>query len=400
MAGLQIRSLMLGLAAAVWAAASLPAAAQTVKVGLILTMSGPQASIGDEMRKGVDLYIKQHEAELPAGVKLDLVARDDGGPNPDVAKRLAQELITRDHVNLLAGIVYSPNLAAVAPLTGQAKTPLVDMNAAGVELVRLSPYIVRVSFTLWQIAMPMGEWAGKNGCKSGFIAVSDFIPGHDAEGAFTKGLTDNGGKIVGTVRFPLVSPDFVPVVQRIKDAKPNCAFTFVPAAKQATAFVKAWNDLGMKEAGIQLVTTQDVMVDDEIPNMGETPLGIVSTGNYSPGAKRPANQAFTTAWHKAYGDGSIPTFFAVGAYDGMAAIFDLVKATKGQFTTDQAIAFLSKWQNPQSPRGPISIDPLTRDIIQNIYLRRVEKIGGKLENVEIATYPNQKDPWKEMHPAK
>jgi branched-chain amino acid transport system substrate-binding protein len=398
MAGSHIRSLALALAA--FAAAALPAAAQTVKVGLILTMSGPQAQIGDQMKKAIDLYVKQHEKELPPGVKLEPVARDDGGPNPDVAKRLAQELITRDHVNLLAGVVYSPNAAAIAPLTAQAKLPFVIMNAAGVEIPRLSPYIVRASFTLWQIAMPMGQWAAKHGCKQGFVAVSDFIPGHDAEGAFTKGLTDNGGKVVGTLRFPLVSPDFVPIVQRIKDAKPQCAFIFVPAAKQATAVVKAWHDLGLNEAGIRLVTTQDVMVDDEIPNMGETPLGVVSTGNYSPGAKRPANQAFVAAWHKAYGADSIPTFFAIGAYDGMAMIFDLIKATKGQFTPDQAMAILSHWKNPQSPRGPIAIDPATRDIIQNVYLRRVEKVGGKLANVEIATYPNQKDPWKELHPAK
>jgi branched-chain amino acid transport system substrate-binding protein len=386
------------LIAAVIAVAQ-PGAAQTVKVGAILTLSGPQAQIGDEMQKAIKLYVKLHEKELPPGVKLEVVTRDDTGPNPDVAKRLAQELITRDHVQLLAGIVFSPNATAVAPLTAEAKVPFVDMNAAGVNIPRLSPYVVRFSFTLWQIALPMGQWAAKR-YKTGYVAVSDFIPGHDAQDAFTKGFTDGGGKILGTIRFPLISPNFVPVVQRIKDAKPQCAFVFVPAAKQATAFVKAWSDLGLKDAGVNLVTTQDVMVDDELPNMGDAPLGIVSTGNYSIAAKRPQNEAFLAAWHREYGAASTPTFFSVGSWDGMAAIFGLIKATKGKFTADQAMAFFAKWKDDNSPRGPIAIDPKTRDIVQNVYLRRVEKVDGKPTNVEIETFAMQKDPWKELNPAK
>ncbi len=259
---------------------------------------------------------------------------------------------------------------------------------------------MRVSFTLWQISLPMGQWAAKQGYKKAYIAVSDFIPGHDAEGGFTKGFTDGGGQIIGTTRIPLSQLDFVPILQRIKDAKPQVVFIFVPAGKYATAVMKAWSDLGLKEAGIQLVTTQDVMLDEELPNMGEIPLGIVSTGSYSAAATRPQNKAFLAAWHSAYGDKAIPDFAAVGGWDAMTAIFDMLKATGGKFTADQAMEFFKNWKNPDSPRGPIMIDPETRDIIQNVYLRRVEKVDGQLANVEFETIPNVKDPWKELNPPK
>jgi branched-chain amino acid transport system substrate-binding protein len=390
----------IALAAAALCALALPAAAQTVKIGFINTYSGPFAQAGDELDKGVKLYIKEHEKDLPPGVKIELVVRDDTGPNPDVAKRVAQELITRDQVQLIAGEIASPNAAAIAPLTAEAKTPFVIMNAAGVNIPRLSPYVVRVSFTLWQISLPMGQWAAKNGYKKAYIAVSDFIPGHDAEGAFTKGFTDNGGEIVGTTRIPLSQLDFAPVLQRIKDAAPQAVFIFVPAGKYATAVMKAWADLGLRDAGIQLVTTQDVMLDEELPNMGDIPLGMVSTGNYSSVANRPQNKAFLAAWNQAYTDKAIPDMFSVGGWDGMAAIFDMLKATKGKFTADEAMTFFKNWKNPDSPRGPIAIDPETRDIVQNVYLRRVEKVDGRLANVEFETIPQVKDPWKQLNPPK
>jgi branched-chain amino acid transport system substrate-binding protein len=391
-----------GLALALAAVVGLvvPAAAQTIKIGLVNSYSGPFAQAGDELDKGLRLYIKEHDKDLPSGVKVELVVRDDTGPNPDVAKRVAQELITREHVQLLAGVIASPNAAAIAPLTAEAKVPFVIMNAAGVAIPRLSTYVVRVSFTLWQMSLPMGQWAAKNGFKKAYVAVSDFIPGHDAEGGFTKGFTDNGGEIVGTTRIPLSTLDFAPVLQRIKDAKPQAVFIFVPAGKYATAVMKAWTDLGMKEAGIQLVTTQDVMLDEELQNMGDTPLGMISTGNYSSAATRPQNEAFLKAWNAAYTDKAIPDMFSAGGWDGMAAIFDMLKATKGQFTADEAIAFFKTWKNPDSPRGPIAIDPETRDIVQNIYLRKVEKKDGKLANIEFETIPNVKDPWKELNPPK
>ncbi|MFZ2006877.1 MAG: ABC transporter substrate-binding protein [Stellaceae bacterium] len=378
---------------------SLAARADTVKVGIINSYSGFVAEAADEMQKGIDLYAKLHDKDLPDGVKIELLKRDDTS-NPEVGKRLAQELITRDHVQALMGIILSPVAAAVAPLTAEAKVPLVLTNAAGVQLTRLSPYIVRTSFTLWQQCQPIGKWAAERGWKTGYTEVTDFIAGHDSEGAFVKGFTDGGGKILDSVRFPVQNPDFVPFVQRVKDAKPDVAFLWVPAQTQATAMMNAVRDLGLREAGIHIVSAQDLLPDEQLPKMGDTPLGLITAGNYSTAGDRPANKAFLAAWAKEYGDQSIPDFFSVDGWDGMAAIYDLVKQTKGKFTAGEAMAFLSHWKNPDSPRGPIEIDPNTRDIVQNIYIREVKKVDGKLANVEIQTIPMVKDPWKELNPAK
>jgi branched-chain amino acid transport system substrate-binding protein len=375
------------------------AGAQTVKIGIINSYSGFVAQAADEMQKGMDLYVKLHEKDLPQGVTIELIKRDDTS-NPEVGKRVAQELITRDQVQLLAGVILSPVAAAVAPLTAEAKIPLVLTNAAGVSLTRLSPYVVRTSFTLWQQCYPIGKWAAEQGWKTAMTEVTDFIAGHDSENAFVKGFTDSGGKVLDSVRFPVQNPDFVPFVQRVKDAKPDVAFLWVPAQTQATAMMNAVRDLGVREAGIHIVSAQDLLPDEELPKMGDTPLGLITAGNYSTAADRPQNKAFLAEWNKEYGDQSIPDFFSVDGWDGMAAIFDLIKSTKGKFTGDEAIAFLSHWKNPDSPRGPIEIDPNTRDIVQNIYIREVKKVGGKLANVEIATIPMVKDPWKELNPPK
>jgi len=379
----------------------LPAVADTVvKIGMINSYTGFVAQAGDLGQKGMDLYIKEHEKDLPPGVKIELIKRDDTS-TPDVGKRLAQELIAREHVQLLTGVVLSPVAAAVAPLTAEAKVPLlISIAAAGVSIPRISPYVARVSFTLWQQGYPIGKWAAEQGWKTGYTAVSDFIPGHDTEASFTKGFTDGGGKIIGAVRMPPQNPDFVPFIQRIKDAKPDVACFFVPADPQATALIKAIRDLGVREAGINIAAPQDLLPDEALPNMGDTPLGIVTAGIYSSAGDRPANKAFLAAWNKAYGDKSVPDFLAVDAWDGMAAIFDLIKATGGKFTADEAMEFFKKWKNPNSPRGPIEIDPATRDIVQNIYIRKAEKVGGKVANVEIATIPMVKDPWKELNPPK
>ena len=382
--------------------ASLPAplAGQTVKVGLINSFTGFVAQPADQGQKGSDLYFKEHEKDLPPGVKIEILKRDDTS-NPEVGKRLAQELITRDHVQLLTGVILSPVATAVAPLTAEAKVPLVlSYAAAGVSIPRLSPYVVRVTFTLWQESYPMGKWAAEQGWKTGYTAVTDFIAGHDAEAAFTKTFTDAGGKIVGADRYPLGNPDFTPFVHRIKDAKPEVAFIFVPAGTQATAMMRAISDLGLREARINIAAPQDLLPDEELPNMGDLPLELITSGTYSVAGKRPANEAFLAAWKREYGDKAIPDFFSVDGWDGMAMIFDLVKQTKGKFTADEAMAFFSHWKNPDSPRGPIEIDPATRDIVQNIYIRKVEKVDGKLANLEIATIPMVKDPWKELNPAK
>ena len=368
------------------------ASAQTIKIGAVLSLSGPNATLGETMDRAIKLYMKLHA--LPPGVKVEVINRDDGGPNPDKAKQLSQELIVRDKIQFLTGMIFTPNAMASAPLCTEAKVPMVIMNAGTSVITTMSPYIVRLSFTLWQSSLPMGTWAGKK-FKTAYVATSDYGPGHDAEAAFTKGFTDAGGKVVGSVRIPLANPDFVPFMQRVKDARPEAVFAFVPAGKQATAIMKAYGELGLDKAGIKFIGPGDITPDDELANMGSEALGVLTMFHYSAAADRPANKAFVAAWHKEYGASSTPNFISVGAWDAMDAIYHAIREQKGKIDPDRTMELLKHYSNPNSPRGPISIDPETRDIVQNEYLREVRKVGGKLENVEIETVQTAvKDPWK------
>jgi branched-chain amino acid transport system substrate-binding protein len=395
-----MRRFLIGVAAGALLASGSAATAQVVvKIGVINSYSGFLAQGGDQMQKGIDLYVKEHERGLPAGVKIEMIRRDDASA-PETGKRVAQELITRDHVQLLLGVAGSPIAAAIAPLTQEAKVPLVITNAGGSAIPRISPYVVRVSFTLWQTGYLLGQWAARQNWKTAYTAVSDFIAGHDAEAAFTKGWTDAGLKVRGAIRFPTTNPDFAPFVQRIKDAKPDVAFIWPPAQEQSTAMLKAVRDLGLRQAGIAIVSTQDLVPDEELPNIGDVALGLVTAGTYSSAADRPANKAFLAAWNQEYAGKAIADYLSADGWDGMSAIFDLIRETNGKFTGDEAMKFLSNWKTANSPRGPVSIDPATRDIVQNIYMRRTEMKDGKLANIEFETIPNVKDPWKEQNPPK
>ncbi|HUD58767.1 MAG TPA: ABC transporter substrate-binding protein [Acetobacteraceae bacterium] len=371
--------------------------AQTVKVGIINTYSGPLESQGDQMERGIVLYMKQHAHDLPAGVKIELVRRDDTGPNPEVAKRLAQDLITRDHVQLLAGVVWTPNALAIAPLVTEAKVPLIIMNAATASITTKSPYIVRVSLSLWQSSYPLGSWAVKDGIKRVFTIVSDYGPGIDSEQAFSKGFTDAGGQIAGSVRTPVANPDFVPFMQRAKDAAPDAVFAFVPGGKESTALMKTFSELGMRQAGVKMLGPGSLTTDEELQNMGDAALGVVTMNHYSAAATRPANQAFVKAYKAEFGAKEEPGYTVVDAYDGMAAIFHVVAIQNGKIDPDQTMALLKGWKDDESPRGPFMIDPATRDVVQNEYIRRVEKVNGELENVEFETIPMVKDPWKAIN---
>ncbi len=383
------------LAAAALACA-FPAAAQTVKIGLISSYSGPGAAQGDQIDKGVKLYMKLNADKLPPGVKVELVSRDDTGANGDVAKRIAQELIVRDKVQILTGVVWTPNMAAIAPLTAEAKIPFVSANASGAKVVGLSPYMARVSFTLCQSAYPLGQWAAKK-YKKAYSAVSDFAPGHEAEGCFIRGFKEGGGDVIGSVRIPLANPDFVPFMQRIKDAKPDVLFAFNPAGKQATAMMKAYGDLGMDKANIKYLGTGDITTDEELQGMGDAALGVITVHHYSAAADRPANKAFVAAYKKEYGADLNPGFMVVGAWDAMDAIYGAIRAQGGKIDPDKTMEFLKQYKSTTSPRGPMSIDPETRDVINPEYLREVRKVNGKLANVEIEMItPAIKDPLKEF----
>ncbi|OGA03834.1 MAG: branched-chain amino acid ABC transporter substrate-binding protein [Betaproteobacteria bacterium RIFCSPLOWO2_02_FULL_64_12] len=376
------------------------AAAQTVKIGVLSTYSGPTTAQGDQLDKGVKLFMKLNGTKLPPGVKVELVVRDDGGANPDNAKRIAQELIVRDKVQFLTGVVWTPNAAAIAPLAAQAKVPFISMNAAGVAIPYSSPYFARVSFTLWQSCYPLGQWAAKK-FKRAYIVVSDFVPGHEAEEAFTKGFKEGGGQIIGAVRVPLANTDFAAYMQRVKDAKPEVLFAFNPAGKQATAQMKAYADLGLDKAGIKYIGPGDLTTDEELQSMGDAAVGVMTVHHYSAAGDRPANKSFVAAYKKEFGQNLNPGFMVVGAYDGMQLIFDAINSLKGKMDADNTMAFIKSYKNPNSPRGPIAIDPDTRDIVQNEYLREVRKVGGQLANVELDTIGKMlKDPWKQFNPKK
>lgn len=393
-----MRTLKLALGAAL-ALSAFAAAAQTVKIGFITSYSGLNGNLGPYMERAVRLYLKQHQKEL-GGVKVELITRDDTGPNPDKARQLAQELVVRDKVNLLAGVIFTPNAMSIAPIATEAKVPFVIMNAGTAVITTRSPYIVRTSFTLWQSSYPLGQWAAKK-FKTAYTLVSDYGPGHDSEEGFSKAFTEGGGKVIDKVRVPLQNPDFAAYLQRVKDAKPDCLMVFIPAGKTATAVMKNFSDLGLKEAGIKLIGPGDITTDEELPNMGDVALGVLTVHHYSAAATRPANKEFVAAWKKEYGQNETPNFVAVGAYDGAALIVDAIKQQKGKLDAEKTMEIFKHWKNPNSPRGPISIDPETRDIVQPEYLREVKKVNGQLANVELeALSEAEKDPWKELQKKK
>ena len=382
------------------AAAAGLAAGQTVKIGIISTYSGPTAAQGDQLDKGFKLFLKLRGHMLPPGVKVEPIFRDDTGANPENAKRLAQELIVRDKVQFLTGVVWTPNAAAIAPLTAEAKVPFISSNAAGVNIPYSSPYFARVSFTLWQSAYPLGKWAAKK-YKRIYTVVSDFAPGHEAEEGFIRGFKEGGGEIVGSVRVPLANLDFAPYMQRVRDAKPQALFAFNPAGKQATASMKAYGDLGLEKAGIKYIGTGDITTDEELQGMGDVALGVMTVHHYSAAAQRPATKAFVAAYQKEYGANLFPGFMAVGAWDSMEMIFQAIREQGGKVDADKTMEIFKRYRTSESPRGALAIDPEHRDVVQNEYLREVRRVGGVLQNVELETVAEMiKDPFKEFNPRK
>lgn len=388
--------LRVGLAAIAVAAVAGAASAQTIKIGVVNTFSGPQASFGEMVDRAFKLYIKLNSAELPAGVKIEIINRDDGGTNPDKAKQLAQELVVRDKVDILSGITFTPNAMAIAPISTQAKLPTVLVNTGTSVVVTRSPYFVRTSFTLYQHCVPLGTWAAKT-LKKTFILVSDYAPGHDCQDGYTEAYKAAGGEVVGVIRAPVATVDFAPFLQRVKDAKPDAMMVFVPGGRSATALMKSFVDLGLKSAGVKLIGTGDIAPEEELPNMGDEAIGTISMFHYSAAGDRPANKAFVAAWRKEYGEKATPNFAAAAAWDGMAMIFDAIKKQNGKLNADKTIEIMRNWRTDQSPRGSIMIDPETRDIVQNEYLRETRRVNGELQNVEIETVATAiKDPWQAM----
>ena len=374
------------VAAATFALSGAAWAQQVVKVGLILPMTGPFASTGRQIEAAAKLYMQQN-GDTVAGKKIQLVLKDDTGV-ADVTKRLAQELIVNDKVTVLAGFGLTPLALATAPLATQAKVPEVVMAAATATITEASPYIVRTSFTLPQAVVPMAEWASQNGIKKVVTLVTDYGPGVDAEKAFSGSFTKAGGQ-VENLRVPLANPDFSPFLQKVADAKPDALFVFTPSGVGAQ-FMKQFVERGLDKSGIKLIGPGDVTDDDLLNGMGDVALGAITAHHYSAAHDSPENKAFVEAFRKA--NNFRPNFMAVGGYDGMHLIYEGLKKTNG--AGGQALIDAMKGLSWTSPRGPVSIDPQTRDIVQNVYIRKVERVGGDLFNVEFATIPNVKDPVK------
>ena len=368
-------------------------AAEPVKIGLVLPMSGPFAGYGKQIEHGVKLYLSTH-GDTFGGRKVELIIKDDSpGTAGDVSKRLAQELVVKDKVDILAGFGLTPSAFAVAPVATEAKKPMVVMNAATSAVTAKSNYIVRTSMTLPQNSAPMASWAAKNKIKKVFILVADYGPGHDAQAQFKKTFTAAGGEIVDEVRAPVKNPDFAPFLQKIKDAKPEAVFMFLPPGSETIAFMKGFTERGLDKAGIRLISTGDLTDEDVLDAIGDPALGLITSFHYAEAHKSPENKAYTEAYYKAYPKDR-PNFMSVGGYDGMQLIAEVLKKTNGNTDGDRFIE-AAKGMKWVSPRGPIEIDPATRDIVQTIYIRKVEKVNGKLQNVEFDQVPDFKDPGKE-----
>jgi branched-chain amino acid transport system substrate-binding protein len=372
----------------------LPAAAAdaqgTVKIGLILPYSGQFADTATQMDNGIKLYLKKH-GDTVAGRKIEIIRKDSGGPSPDVAKRLAQELVVRDGVDILAGFVLTPNALAASDVSDQAKKFMVIMNAATSIITTKSPYSVRTSLTLPQVTESLGAWAHRSGIRKAYTMVSDYGPGHDAEGGFQRAFKAAGGEIVGSVRFPLANPDFSAFVQRAKDLNPESIFIFVPGGAQPAALGKALAERGIDPKKIKILGTGEVTDETAVRNMGEAALDIITAWHYDYNHDSALNKDFVREFAA---DNKVnPNFFAVGGYDGMHLIYEGLKKTGGK-TDGDSLVNAAKGMRWESPRGPVSIDPETRDIIQTVYIRRVQRVGSNLVNVEFDKLENVKDPVK------
>ena len=387
--GMKLGAVALSMSAALSVGA---AQAKDLTVGLVLSVSGPFADYGRQIQNGIHLYMAEH-GDTVAGRKIKLIVKDDTGIAPAVAKRQAQELLIKDKVDILAGFDLTPNAFSVAPLATEAKVPMIVMNAATSSITEKSPYIARVSMTLPQSSWAMAQWAYKNGIHSAYILVADYGPGHDAQEQFKKTFTGLGGKIMGEVRTPVSTADYSPFLQRVKDTKPAALFFFVPPGSSMVSLVKNFRELGLDKLGIKAMGPGDMTDENSLPALGDAALGMITAFHYSAAHDSPQNKAFVAAYAKSF-PGDAPNFMSIGGYDGMQLIYKALEKTNGDAGGDAFMAAVKgmKWE---SPRGPVEIDPDTRDIIQDEYIRKLERVDGKLQNVEFDTFKAVKDPGKQ-----
>lgn len=378
-----------GVSAAMAAWLPRPAyAADPVKIGLILPLTGPFASTGKQVEAAVRLYLRRN-GESVAGRRLELIVKDDTGLAPETTKRLAQELLVQEKVAILAGFGLTPLALATAPVATEAKVPMIVMAAASSIIPQRSPFIVRSGFTLPQVTAPIADWAAKNRISKVVTLVTDYAPGLDAEKTFVKRFGDAGGTVIESLRSPLRNPDYAPFLQRAKDAKPEALFVFVPSG-EGTAVLKQFAERGLQEAGVGLICTGDVLDDDILQAIGPPALGVISSHHYSAAHRSPENKAYVDDFMQA-NNGMRPNFMSVGGYDGTHLIYEALKKTDGSTDGERLVAAM-KGMAWTSPRGPMSIDATTRDVVQNVYIRKCALVDGQLFNVEFGTVEQFKDP--------
>ena len=371
-----------------WSTAAV--AQEPLRIGVILPYSGPFADAANQLQAGIDLYLEKHGNEV-AGRTIEIIRKDTGGPAPDVARRVAQELVVRDNVDILAGFALTPEALGAAEVATEAQKLMVVMNAATSIVTEQSPYIVRTSVTIPQVNYALGTWAYEEaGVREAYTLVSDYGPGHDAESSFSRGFTEAGGTILGSDRTPVDNPDFSAYVQRVRDANPEAVYIFVPGGAQPAAIGKALVDRGLAPPETKIFAQGELTHPEALESMGETARGIITTFHYTLERDDPLNNEFV-AGYTAANNGREPDLFSIGGYDGMHLIFEVLKATDGNGDGD-ALIEAAKGLTWESPRGPILIDPETRDIVQTVYIREVQEVGGKLQNVIIHEIPNVKDP--------
>ncbi|WP_018633837.1 ABC transporter substrate-binding protein [Neomegalonema perideroedes] len=363
--------------------------AETVKVGLVLPMSGPFSQYGRQMENGIRLFLQEH-GDSVAGKKIELVVKDDGGIAPDRARRAVQDLIVREKADVLVGFAFTASAMASAPLAKGAERAMIVTNASSSGITSASPYMLRVGQTLPQITEPAGRYAAEQGYKSIYTLVADVTAGHDAEAAFKRGLTAGGGEVAGSLRVPAQNPDFAPFIQRIKDARPDAVFVWLPPGEATINFIKEFNQRGLAAEGIAMLGTGDLTDELTIEATGDAGLGVVTTGHYSMAHASPENEAFVKAYLAAYPKDKWPNFLAVSAYDGMAALYLGLEKTGGD-ASGPALAAALAGASWESPRGPLLIDAETRDVVQTIYVRKVETLDGRLSNVEFHEFPESRD---------
>jgi branched-chain amino acid transport system substrate-binding protein len=373
-----------------------PARADTVKIGVVAAFSGPYSVWGEQYKHAIDLYLAETGGKVGSHT-MEIIYRDNGGNNPQRTRQVTQELIVRDNVQYLAGLEFTPNALAVTDLLEKAKIPFVLFNSATAVVSRKSPWFVRTSYTQWETGMAVARWtAEQGGAKRAVIVAADYASGQDAADAYRKGFTDGGGTIVGDIRVPLDTTDFSSYLQLIRDAAPDCTLVFMPIGPMQIGFVRAYIDRGLEKDGIKLVGTSETREQD-LPAIGDGAIGVITSTHYGPYLDNPLNKAFVAGLIGKFGQDALPDIAGVAAYDGMRLLARMIEATDGKRDSEKAMASVKgyKWD---SPRGMVWIDPVTRDIVNNVYIRKVEKVDGRLINKEFFVYHDVKDPWKELNP--